>query len=198
MAASSPTPRKRTPRKATQSKNPDLPRLPLENAPTSAGEWKKGTAGEDLRVPSGNVCRIRRVGMREWVREDIIPDSLRPMIDQAISKGQGANTKKLKDLASDPSKFGEMFELMDRVVALVVSMPVVIYHRYQRDGEWVDIPMDDRDPNTLYTDEIDDQDKIYIFNVAAGGVRDLERFRQELGSSMGSLSGGEDLGSAAE
>lgn len=202
MAASS-TPRKpMTPaqkraaaakRAATIAAKSAASSTPLDEAPTSVSDWKKGKQGEDLRLPSGNVCRIRRVGMREWVREDIIPDSLKPIVDDAIARGQNINPKTIEKLKKDTSKIAEMFELMDRVVALVVMLPAVIYHRYQRDGEWIDIPMDDRDEGTLYTDDIDDMDKIFIFNFAAGGVRDLERFRQELGSSMGTVRRGEDV-----
>lgn len=195
MAASSP--RKRTPTKTAKP-----PRAPVDKAlnesPTSVQDWKKGKAGEDLRLPSGNVCRVRRVGMREWVREDIIPDSLKPIVDAAISKGQNINPAKLKAYQTDVSKLGEMMELMDRVVALVVSKPVLIYHQQREDGEWKLIPEEDRDPEQLYTDEIDDEDKIFIFNFAAGGVRDLERFRQQLGSSVGAVRRGEDVEGSPE
>lgn len=202
MAASSAS-RKRTPLTAAQKKAAADKRaatmaarkaVPVDEAPTSAAAWKKGAKGEDIRVPSGHVCRLRKIGMREWVKEDIVPDGLRPIIEKAIAKGQGIPAAKIKELSEDTSKWADIFQLMDRVVALVVAKPVVVFHCAKEDDEWVPIPEHERDPETLYTDEIDDEDKAFIFNIAAGGVRDLERFRQQLSGSMGAVRRGEAVG----
>jgi len=50
------------------------------------------------------------------------------------------------------------------------------------------IPFDDRSPEFLYCSEVDFEDKMFIFQYAVGGTRDLERFRQEYSESLDSIS----------
>ena len=50
------------------------------------------------------------------------------------------------------------------------------------------IPDDLRLEDDLYSDEIDIGDKIYLFQVVAGGTTDLQTFRKQFSESMAGLS----------
>lgn len=73
--------------------------------------------------------------------------------------------------------------------------------------EWVNIPEeyrtgDEENPcpqcgvvhpdaeEIIYSDEVDLEDKLFIFQYAVGGTRDLERFRGEFGTGLGDLLAG--------
>ena len=52
----------------------------------------------------------------------------------------------------------------------------------------------DRDDDLLYPDDIEDMDKMFVFQWVSGGTTDLETFRQRYSSNMASLGGGAALG----
>ena len=50
-----------------------------------------------------------------------------------------------------------------------------------------------RDPDVLYVDEVDIEDRMFILNFALGGTRNLERFREELADSVRPVQAGEGV-----
>lgn len=161
---------------ATQpTKNTGAPQV------TSASAWKKQTsAGTPLVVPSGNTCLVRTPGMQVFVRRGMIPNSLMPIVQEAIQKGKPPSNKAL-NLEQTPEMLEEMMEVMDNVTIYCVVEPKV-----------APAPADDeeRDENILYVDEVDFMDKLFIFQYAVGGTADLEKFRKESGFDMGAVSAG--------
>lgn len=166
-----------------------------EGAPrvTSAREWKKATSETDLPLPSGFVCRVKRPGMPKLLASGVIPDILMPMaqkaIDDARSDGRTASEDvdmDIKDLMMQEGGMEAMFDAAARVTAECVVEPRCLYHRQELVGYpdpaangWKDIPQDERDPDVLYTDEVDFDDQMFIFSFVVGGTRDLESFRQK-------------------
>jgi hypothetical protein len=172
------------------------PTAPQDHRPkrvTSVSDWKKSSADTELELPSGNVCRVRRPGLPKLLSEGVLPDMLMPLAENAIKTGESgvaptdAEAQKMIAEAFQ-GKEGAMeatFDAAARITAACVLEPAVAYHRRLRENgdgdpnkpEWEDIPEDKRDPNVLYTDEVDFMDQMYIFQYVVGGSKDLEQFR---------------------
>jgi hypothetical protein len=174
-------------------------------SPTSAREWKKATTGHELPLPSGNVCLVKRIGMEKLLESGIIPDSLSKIVMEQIQraqigpqdhkkKDQGLDDAALAKMLGDPNALANMMSSFDKVTAECVISPKVLWHRRPVRGddglptdEVEDIPDDERDPDVLYTDDVDQDDKMFIFNYVVGGTKDLEQFRQERLESVESI-----------
>ena len=152
---------------------------------TTAKGWKRNK-GEELELPSGNVALVKRPGPQTLLSKGILPDTLMPIVQQAIRSGKGLKTEDL-DL-KDPQTLLEMLDAMDRLLVEVVVEPKVAYHKELVDEEWVEIPEGERDAETIYTDEVDEEDEMFVFQYAVGGTRDLERFRSEQAAHLGDIS----------
>lgn len=150
---------------------------------TSATDWKSKSQGFPLEVPSGNVALVRPVGMQAFLTKGMVPNSLRDIAMQAIS---GKKTEmKMDDMS--PEKIEDMMVLFDSVTCYCVIEPKVTPVPLDDQGD--SIPLGQRDGDLLYVDEVELNDKIFIFQFACGGTRNLEQFREELGVSMDALSG---------
>lgn len=174
---------------------------------SAARQWKRAK-GEDLEVPSGNIALVKRPGMEAFLLEGLIPDSLMPIVNEAIRTGAGLAPEKVKALTEDLDQVASMMEAMDRVVVRIVIEPKVLWHKriiVDEDGKPIldkegkeqteVIPESERedDENLLYTDDIDLEDKMFLFNYAVGGTRDLERFRQETKSTLDAVQDGSNV-----
>lgn len=156
---------------------------------TSTSEWKRTAQGMPLEVPSGNTALVRPVGMEVFMRQGIIPNSLRPMITEAL-KGKDLNEAlKLDDITE--KQVEEMIELFDAVTVFCVKEPVVSAVPRNEDG--TPVPLDERDPDKLYVDEVDFDDKQFIFNFVVGGTRDVESFRKEQAELLERVRPSEDV-----
>jgi hypothetical protein len=165
---------------------------------TSAKAWKKASQGIQLELPSGNVVKARRPGVQNLLATGYLPDSLMPIINESIQKGKALPPSKIQEtIDSNSSVLLEIMDATDRIAAKCVIEPVVRYHRVEVDGEWEDIPDEDRDDEIVYTDDIDDGDKSFIFQWAMGGSADLERFRVESEEYMASVQSVTDDGDSS-
>lgn len=179
------------------------PEAPL--TPTPAESWVGAVpvAGTDLRLPSGNVARVRRVSPQAFVNGGFIPDPLTNIVTKAIQSKKGLPPEKVQEMAGDRESIQASLEMFDRVLSYVCVMPHVQMpprcrecdKYYNVDDRHKDNTRDDfhvyqespREPSVLYTDMVDLKDKIFIFQWAIGGTRDLETFRQELPKGLGDL-----------
>lgn len=160
---------------------------------TDISEWKKDTTGgkaeTKLQLPSGKVCLVKLVGLEPFFKQGLIPNNLLPIVADALSKGKGLSQAQTTALITDQEMIKAMLELADKVVCEVVLKPTVV------------MPPDDvseRDPATLYIDEVDLQDKMFIFQFVVGGTRDLETFRSEQEAAVVTLADGEAVPAAAQ
>lgn len=94
-------------------------------APTSAASWKRNKIREAVRLPSGNVALVRRVGPEAFMEQGIMPDTLAPIVQKAIHNKKGLPPKAIDDMVTDPDKLGEMVEMMDRLLCYAVIEPEV-------------------------------------------------------------------------
>ncbi|QPX62568.1 tail assembly chaperone [Arthrobacter phage Wollypog] len=187
--------------------------MPSQNKPkvTPASQWKKsaGAGTVDVELPSGNIAKIRQIPMPTLLGEGIFPDSLQGYIKKAIgeeSKAAAADKpgqpsdrkpkksskkkddiigeKEIAEMMEDPRKLEDMFSVFDKVTVMAVVEPKVLPAPAE-EGE--------RDSEKLYVDEVDLQDKTFIFQFCVGGSKDLERFRTESTSVVGSLADIQEL-----
>jgi hypothetical protein len=159
-------------------------------SPTSASSWKAKTIGGTLvTVPSGNTARIRIPGMEVFLTEGIIPNGLMPIVQEWMSKGLAPNDDTLKDLIKDNERISQVIELANAITIYCCLDPVVVAIPKDDQGDIIPVGDSRRDADTLYIDEVDFQDRMFIFNVAVGGTSNLERFREEQKSRVETLSG---------
>lgn len=161
--------------------------------PTSATQWKT-KAQHEVDLPSGNTCLARRPGLQVFLEAGIIPNSLLPLVQQALKGKQTDPKDLLEDLTEE--RLREIVKLYDAVTCYVVIEPEVHQAPLREDGTTV--PWSERDGDKLYVDEVDFEDKQFLFQWSVGGTRDLERFRQEQEAVVADLSAGEDVGSSPE
>lgn len=154
------------PRKST------APNLTVEE-PTPVSDWKKPILPTPL--PSGRSMRLRNVTFQTFMRMGMIPNSLLAVVQKSIDKGK---SPELSELVESPKQVEDMVALVDSVVIFVALEPRV-YPAPASEEE--------RDENILYVDEVEDEDKMFIFGVCTGGTRDVETFRREQADGLASL-----------
>jgi len=149
--------------------------------PTPASTWKKkATEGTLIRVPSGNTALIRTPGIEIFLTEGIIPNPLMPLVKSFMSAAGSPTAKEdLEGLANDPEKINQMMALADVIVIYCCLDPVVHEKPYDENGVLIPIGNPRRDPDALYVDEVDVNDKLFVMNYAIGGSEFGEKFRDE-------------------
>lgn len=159
------------------------------SSPTSASSWKQKSVGGTLfTVPSGNTAILRTPGMQAFLTQGVIPNALMPFVQDAMAKGQAPSKNDMKGLLADPTRLQQIMDLADSITVKCCVDPKVFPIPTDDEGKEIPIGDDRRDENVLYVDEVDFEDKMFIFNVAVGGTSDLEKFREGLESNVGALS----------
>lgn len=157
--------------------------------PTSVSSWKKTAEVPILELPSGNFIRVKKVGLQALMSTGMLPNSLMSFAQKAVDKGkgqaaQGPTEDELMSLMGNPEKVAEIGKFMDSLLCHVATEPEV--NPIPDEGV-------ERDPGLLYVDEVDEEDKMFIFQVVTGGTTDIEAFRIETGSTMAAIRGREDV-----
>lgn len=156
----------------------DQEKTPEETTPV-AGFKKQIRSGALCELPSGNHVRIRNPGMEVFLQKGLIPDSLTPIVRAAVNQGKQPDMEELSSgLLEDKEKLREVFELFNSVVIETWVDPSVLPAPKSED---------DRDPEKLYTDEIEFNDKVFTFQFAVGGVKNLETFRNQQEEVLASI-----------
>ena len=149
-----------------------------------ATAWGSTGGLEDLVVPSGQTCLIRRPGMQGMIKAGILNDldSLTSLVQtEHLSDGKTENKVKpeaIKELMSDPKKAENMFHLLDRVMCFCVVKPEI---------EMAPNNTTRRKDGVIYSDMVEMEDKMFILNYAMGGTRDLSTFRQQADNVVGGV-----------
>lgn len=163
---------------------------------TGVKEWKKKGHGVPLDLPSGNVALVRPVGMQVFLEKGLIPNSLKELVVNALKAGKELE---LKADDFDTNQIDEMLELFNAVAVYCVVEPKVhkvpMRQVLEKDDTFSlqTIPLEDRDSELLYIDEVDFEDKAFIFQFAVGGTRSLERFREEFAAGISAISGSKNV-----
>ncbi len=129
--------------------------------------WKKPPA--PVQLPSGNWVMIRRAGMRAFLASGLIPNALMAVVQQALESGKEPDEKKLmEEVMGNPEKLAEFMGMLDAAAVYSMVQPRV----YPAPAS-----EEDRREDLLYVDELDEADKMAIFQMSTEGVIDLEGFR---------------------
>lgn len=159
-------------------------------APTT---WGGGTSTgfEELEVPSGQMCLVRRPGVQGLIKAGVLMnvDSLTSLIANKFMDGGKITEETTRRLANDPEAVASMTRTIDLVVCHIVVKPQV--HMTPDD-------VTNRQADRVYCDTIEMTDRVFLFNFAVGGVRDLERFRRQLDGHLAALAPVEAVGDTAE
>lgn len=139
------------------------PAATVEVSPVSS--WKKPPA--PMTLPSGNVMKLRRAGFQTFMAAGIIPNSLMSIVESAVSRGQSPD---ISTMTQTPEQLVQMLEMVDAAVIFCSVEPKV---------QAMPSDEDEREVELLYVDEVDDEDKMFIFGWSTGGTADVEQFRKE-------------------
>jgi hypothetical protein len=160
---------------------------------SSAADFKKRKKGAPLLLPSGLVMVCKRVGLESFLAQGDVPNPLIPIVEQALAKGQSADVNAIignTEGGVDVGMIREMLTMVNTVVVSVSIEPKV--HEVPEDDE------EDRDDDLLYVDEIDEEDKMFLFQWTIGGTDDVAQFRREAEEGLVALAEGASSGSAAQ
>jgi len=162
----------------------------------AATSWDSGIGKlEDLRCPSGQLCLIRRVGPQGLMEAGILEnvDTLTAMIQKMITKSQGKKPQDRKRKGAQDNEItdADVVELLKRPEDLAEIMGVVnkaVIHCVV-EPKLYNPPEDpkERVEGQVYIDQVDLNDRMFIFNYVVGGTRDLETFREQSEASVGSV-----------
>lgn len=142
----------------------------------------------ELELPSGNVCLVTRPGVQGLIKAGLL-DSLDTLtsivqIDHIDANDPKRMAQAAQSLSQNAEKLLESMKVIDKVVCHVVVEPQVFM---PPEGN------EQRDPDRLYADEVDLDDKAFIFQYIVGGTRDLVKFRAELSKLVDGVPAGEDV-----
>lgn len=169
-------------------------------------------AVEEITLPSGQVCHARRMGLETMIAAGLLgeADSLSAVVgDKHITRVREAKGNKVKEELSassmmrDPKALQRIVLLVDRATPFIVAEPRVVSHvEILEEGKGDQLPVtrlvENREPGVIYTDQIGLEDKMFLFNFAVGGTRDLERFRSESDAAVAGVEHGEGVPHTAQ
>jgi len=148
--------------------------------------WGSQSLYEDLECPSGQLALVRRPGLEGLMSAGVLHqmDTLTPLIEQHKANATGKRAKAvdeqnaMNEILKDPNKMTELIHLLDRVLCHCVVKPEI---------EMTPNDPTRRAPGVIYADQVDLEDKLFIFNFAVGGSRSVARFRSESSALVGGL-----------
>lgn len=146
-----------------------------------AAAFKKRRQGVDLKLPSELWVKARRVDLAAFLRTGNIPNPLMEVVNEALQKGQKTDVNKMvgvEDGAVDLEMVNDMYNMVDKIVVASIVSPQV--HEVPPEGE-------DRDDDLLYTDEVEDEDKMFVYQWATGGTSNVAQFRREAAATLAPL-----------
>ncbi len=164
---------------------------------TSASQWKK-KSGDELSLPSGNVCLARRPGIDIFIKKGMIPNSLMPLVQEMLNENKPPSQRAAENIDVTPELIEQMSDLYNSICIYAVVEPKVFNVPMQADpsdpSSFIPVPEDERDQvEGLYVDEVDFDDKQFIFQWALGGTSDLEKFRAEQADDVEPVQPSQDL-----
>lgn len=138
--------------------------------PYAVTTW--GESEYDFRVPSGQLCRMKKLRPEELVGTDLLnrmarlPGLVEEQVRQAEGKPPVPAVPEKEDLLA-------VIEVLDELLPRVVVKPVL--HSVPKADETGAVPA--RVPGRIYTDDIELADRVAIMERATAGVTKLDNFR---------------------
>lgn len=176
----------------------------------------KSRMGGIMELPSGLVMKLKNPGgLQSFIANGTIPNSLLGMVQEGLKGKSGVDaTKAAAALAEDLESLGDMLKMLDLVIIQAAKEPRVYAVPTQEDLDRHNIMSPNNQFETiddyrnsfdeendgqgrLYTDEIDEMDKQFVFQWVSGGVRDLATFREQFESNVATISAEQGSSDAA-
>lgn len=170
---------------------------PKQPTASNARDFKNRRKGMYVELPSGLVVRARRVELKTFLERGDVPNPLMEIVAEAIEQGDKSKPEDM--IGTDEGKLNfdmihDMYAMVENVVIACVVEPKVhpLPTVIDDDGEPVEKPTEEqiedaKDDDLVYIDEVEDEDKMFLFQWVQGGTSDLATFRQEAGASLASL-----------
>lgn len=160
------------------------PAININKEVTTAKQWKnKTSSGAPLELPSGNMAQIRRISMQTYLKQGRIPNVLMAPVQKALqSGGDSLPEEDLKEVMQDPKALEQLFSMIDMVTCDAFVEPQVHPEPFIEDKDENGAPTRtpaERNDELLYVDEVDLDDKMFVFQWMVGGTSDLEPFRNQ-------------------
>lgn len=169
----------------------------------NASAFKKNT-NPIVRLPSGHNVRVKRLGMERFLTAGFLPDPLAKQVKKMISQreGRAENSDLLQNLSE--KDLLAFLRAVDRIAVYCIQEPEVRWHERPvgpdsegntpTDSEgtplYEEVPEEERSETVVYTDELDMEDKMFIFQFAVGGSSDVGQFRAESAAAVEALQSG--------
>lgn len=140
---------------------------------TSGAAWRKPREeGYVVRLPSGNMARLRPVALDMLIVGGKLPDLLTPIA--AKSLWTETDTATLGDQVELAKGYAELVNL---IVPNAMMDPVIV-EKPEADNE-------------ITLDDLEFSDKVAIFQLASGGTTLLKNFREQQAPNVESVRNGE-------
>jgi len=134
---------------------------------TSGSEWRdRMTAGVLVRLPSGNLARVRGVQPSVVIRSGRLPDSLTPLIVDVMDGKSDEESWKPKTVA----ELADYVTFMDLICECAMVSPRIV----------ADPQADDE----IGIGHLDGEDKNFLVELMGVSTRRLESFRNEQTSDV--------------
>jgi hypothetical protein len=148
---------------------------------TSGKQWRKlREEGVMVPLPSGNVVRLRPVGLPELIRGEHVPDLLTPLVAETIWRGEPS-----------PAQISESLEMARGSIELLDLICKAAF----LEPKLVDNPQAD---DEISVDDIDLADKSFVLQFVTAPMVALRSFRDEQTSAVESVRAGGKNGKQAE
>jgi hypothetical protein len=183
---------------------------------TSVSEWKRKKNAVPLDVPSGNTALIESKPVASFAKKGAIPNVLMPIVEESIKTGHEPDLAELiQKINIDEELLAQFMDVVDVITVDCTVEPSVlavpdkcVFCQRDLDGHIKlledqkeglhEFKTADRDPEALYVDEVDFEDKMAIFAFVTGGVREYESFLQEQAADVSASPDSEGVRSSTE
>lgn len=168
----------------------------------------KQKKGQVIELPSGNVVRAQRAGLQSFLLKGNVPNGLMTIVSESLEKGKTMDVSKMvgEEGQVDMDMVKEMYEVTNALVIACMIEPKVepvptdedleVYNAKHPDAVLEDVN-DLRDDELLYVDELDDEDKMFLFQWCSGGTDDVATFREEARASLDAVAKSQSAGATA-
>lgn len=164
----------------------------------------------DFQCPSGSWCRLQKIDPLMLIEDGLISQLdfiTSVVVNEHVANAEMSTAQRVKaqraqngktpaeieaevsekafsSMMEDPSKIGNLRQILDKVALKAVVIPVVHPAPKSRDQ---------REDGLVYTDMITFEDKMAIFNSVMQGVKALEQFREVPGETVGNVASEPDV-----
>src|SRR6478735_3722081 len=198
---------------ANPNKNPNKRTTPpkarlSEAVVTSASEWSASPSmpeGVVIELPSGRSCRAARLlNLESLLRSGRIPNPLAGVVQKMMDNRE---TSFAPEQMNDPEMSGQMLDMVDNAVENCMLEPKAIRppmrgHRpltgakfdesdeeyNERLAHYDEILSNPAEYNTISTEWMSIEDRVFLFFFSQGGAADLATFRSTTRRAMASVS----------